>query len=116
MHESAKRRLVADLAEGNRRSARSIECPRCGAPCIRGDDHDDVALIVTVDAEPLDPAGEMLTHLDGRTTYDLIRARGKTAPPRSSVLYHREPWHLISRKAPPGTVHAEHRCTERHRA
>lgn len=112
MHEAARRHLVAELAEANRRGARRIDCPRCGAPCLRGDDHDEVAVTVTVDEEPLDKLGEMFAILDGRHTFDLVPARGKTGRPGQHNLYVREPWHVDSSRTW-GTVHALHRCRER---
>lgn len=113
MHEAARHRLVAELAEASRRGARRIDCPRCGAPCLRGDDHDEMALTVTVDAEPLQHGlDEMLAHLDGRPTYNLLRDRSKRAKPGQHNLYYREPWHIDSPKpwGAVGTVHREHRC------
>ena len=118
MHERARKRLVAELIEANARGARRTDCKRCGAPCITGDDHDSMAITVTVDEEPLqDGLEEMLAIEGGRATYDLVLDRSKTSRAGQQNLWHREPWHYLSRKPwgvahGLGTVHVEHRCEE----
>lgn len=109
MHPAAKAKYVAELAEGNRRAARNIECATCGAPCLQGDDDDRCARIVTVDAEPLHSVDEMLHILNGRRTYDLVKATGKTAKPGAYELHARYDWHYTSQRVW-GTTHVEHQC------
>lgn len=109
MHPAVKAAYVRELAEASRRGARNTECPRCGAPCYSGDDHDDVAATATVDVEPLDRLGEAFAILAGRATFDLAPAKGKTGRPGQMNLYIREPWHVDSPRTW-GTVHAAHRC------
>ena len=72
----------------------------------------EVAVTVTVDEQPLDKLGEMFAILDGRHTFDLAPARGKTCRPGQHNLYIREPWHVDSSRTW-GTVHALHRCERR---
>lgn len=108
MHEAAKRRLVAELVEAGRRSAKAIECPRCARPVLRGEDDDYCTVTVSVDPEPLDDhADEMLAVLAGRDTYELVPITRKGAG--AYALYHRHPWRYLSGKAR-GTVHASHEC------
>jgi hypothetical protein len=88
---------VAAQEEKRRRAAKAYDCPACGAPCLRGDDHDRVSMIATTDAGPL--AGvvdEMLAHFDGLETYSLVRGD----------LYQRQPW----QRTHGHPIHAEHRC------
>lgn len=109
MHEAARRRYVAELAEAGRRSAKPIDCPRCGRPVIRGEDHDELAVAVTVDSEPLpDRAAETLAILAGRITYDLLPMRGKGVG--ACALHARYPWHYLSERDYGGTIHVLHRC------
>lgn len=111
MHPRAKRAYIAELAEGNRRAARNIDCPKCGAPVLRGDDGDMCALTVTVDVEPIDRVGEMLAVLSGRSTYELTRQTGKTARPGAFELWWRYEEQIHAERDPAGTLHVEHRCT-----
>lgn len=113
VHDAYKRRYVAELAEGNARAARTTECPHCGQPTITGDDDDKTALVVTLDAEPIDRLAETLEHLNGRTTYTLTRQRGKTAKPGAHEINWRQPESVASPKPLRGTIHRQHRCTER---
>lgn len=108
MHEAARRHLVAELAEAGRRSAKAIDCPRCGRPVIRGEDHDDAAVVVKVDVEPIGRVEEMLAVFAGRATFDLLPMRGKGAGARA--LHVREWWHYFSERDHGGTVHALHDC------
>jgi hypothetical protein len=108
MHEAARRRLVGELIEAGKRSAKRLDCPRCGYPVIRGDDDDNVAIVATVDADELDRADEMLAVIDGRETFDLAPMRGKGAG--AFALWHRDRWQLLSAREPRGTLHAWHEC------
>jgi hypothetical protein len=111
--ERAKAAYVAEQAEQSRRAAKAIECPRCGAPCLRGDDDDQCAATVTVDTQPIDPVMEMLTILNGQLTYDLIAARGKGRG--TQHLHLRYPHNYLSTKTS-NTVHAKHRCDPNRKA
>lgn len=110
MHEARRRRLVEELAEGGRRAAKPLDCERCGAPVLRGDDHDECALVVTVDLDPVDPVGEMVAILDGRPTFDLLKQAAQRGRKTGHALYYREPWHVHSDRPHKGTVHRAHRC------
>lgn len=68
-----------------------------------------MAVVVTVDAEPVDTVGEMLAVLDGRYTCDLVRMRGKNVRRGSYALWHRSDWHIHGDREF-GTIHVEHRC------
>jgi len=109
MHPRAKAAYLAEIVEGGQRSAKPITCKRCGAACLQGDDHDNTARVITVAAQPVTPVEEMIAILDGRTTCDLIKARGKTARPGSHDLHIREPWHVHAARHP-HPIHVEHRC------
>ncbi|HET8581753.1 MAG TPA: hypothetical protein VFL65_00765 [Jatrophihabitans sp.] len=111
MHPAAKAHFVAEVAEAGRRAAKRDDCPRCGAPCLAGDDHDRVARHIRVDADPVDPVGEMLAILDGLATVDLVRAAGKGGA--AFHLHYREPWHVHSDRPARYTIHTEHRCTRK---
>lgn len=113
MHERARKHLVAQLVEGNARAARNAVCQRCGADVLKGDDHDRVALVVTVDPEPITLDDELLDVLDGRATFTLERMRGKEARPGAVALHHRDEWQLTSTRPLRGTLHREHRCDPR---
>lgn len=86
------------------RRARTATCPTCQRPVLRGLDHDRTAGVATVDPSPLNPLGEALALLDGRSTYDLAW-RGRYE------LDHRNQW--VVAKHPPSSsrcVVTEHRC------
>lgn len=110
MHEAARRRYVAELAEGNARSARALDCPRCGRPVIAGECDDDISTRVTVDADPLDRVGEMLAVLDGREVFTLEKQYGPGAGKDVNCLWWRHSFAIHSPRPPRGTVHAMHLC------
>lgn len=110
MPNAYERARIAELAEGSRRAAKLRDCPRCGRAVIEGDDADDVALHVTVDADTLDLVDEMLAVFAGRATFTLERMRGKEARPGSHALWHRDTWRLHDPNPPGGSLHREHRC------
>ncbi len=110
MTASGYAKIVQDQAiETNLRLAKPYICRKCGKACLRGDDHDRCAMTVTVDAEPVDRAGEAVAVLCGLSTYSLWPTAGKAARPNTFELNHREPWHYCSpvQKYP---VHVQHRC------
>jgi hypothetical protein len=53
------------------RKARTGPCPGCGAPTMHGLDGDRCALLVRVDAEPVDVTTALLGSLKGRHAYTL---------------------------------------------
>jgi hypothetical protein len=99
---------LAEIVEAGARSARNVDCPRCGSPCIRGDDDDRSAIVALVDAEPIDLVGEMLAIFKGLHTFDLMPARGK-AKRGAFNLWHREPWNVHSAKQV-HPIYVDHVC------
>lgn len=105
MHPAAKARYVAELIEGNKRSAKHYVCHKCGTVCLTGDDHDKVARVVIVDAEPISLIREMFYVLDDRATFDLVPRSGNTAQ-----LAYREPWHIHGPTPDKYPILVEHQC------
>ena len=99
---------AAELVEANHRAAKPHTC-KCGAECLRGEDHDRCATIVTVDIEPIDNLTEAIARIDGIATFDIEPARGKNAKPGIFELHYRGPFRTV-RRSP---VLAEHRCTRK---
>lgn len=84
----------------NRRQAKPGTCRRCGAPVLRGEDHDRIAAPATVNPEPVTRHAEVAAILTGRTSYNLIRG----------ALHYREPtW--TAGKPSRHPIHLDHTCT-----
>lgn len=108
MHPAAKRAFIAEMVEGNRRTARGADCPKCGEPVLRGEDDDVLPWNAVVDVDPITPLDEMLAVLAGRITYDLTKRTGRASKPGAYELHHR---YMERTKRPPrGTCHVEHSC------
>ncbi len=86
---------ATEMVEAGLRSARPYVC-KCGAQCLRGDDHDKSAMMVTVDVEPIDRIGEVLTIIYGYATYDIAPAMGKNIKAGTYHLHHRQSWHYMN--------------------
>lgn len=92
--------------------ARPTRCLHCRRPVIEGLDAKILAFTATCDPWPLDPTGELLALLDGRTTYELVAEGGRRR------LYRRPPQRIAA--APPGQrshagrfdTLATHRCDQ----
>lgn len=106
MHPRAKAHYIAQLVEGNRRSARPHACTRCGVACLQGDDHDTVTRKATVETDPLTLSEEMFYKLDGRSTYDLVPRAGVTGD-----LHYREDEHIHGRHPDRYAILVEHKCS-----
>lgn len=105
MHPRAKAAYIAQLVEGNRRSARPYACRKCGLACLQGDDADNVSCRVTVETDLLTLTEEMFHVLAGRRTYDLVPRAGSTGD-----LYLREDWHIHGRRPDRYPILVEHHC------
>lgn len=97
---STPRPYVAARIAHTQRLARASSCPRCRAGTLVGPSHDDVAMVVTVDAEPISPLLEPQCVEAGLATFDLDKGK----------LCYREPWHRASEWPKPLPVHVEHTC------
>lgn len=86
------------------RAAVRVDCRKCGAPVLVGDDDDHVAVRVTVDAEPVDRLAEAVGLAEGRASYDLLPSPG------GGDLWHRDRHHQLSSAPPRYPIHLEHRC------
>jgi hypothetical protein len=87
---------IAKRVEASRRQAKSTTCPKCHAEILKGDDHDRVAAVASVDPAPVDELHEVVGLLMGRSSYELDHGE----------LHYRETWHYSRRV----TVVLEHRC------
>lgn len=85
----------------SRRQARPQPCPRCDAATLVGPDHDTVAYVARVDAQPVDRLHEAAGRLTGRWSFDLIRG----------ALYRRDLEHITA-TVHPHPIHLEHRCVK----
>lgn len=87
----------------------SGQCRRCGQATFGGwtNRGEVVAMLVTVDAQPLDPGQELAAAVAGCATWTLH------GPVGVGVLTARGPWAIRTRPAgtrPRQTVHATHVC------
>lgn len=93
-------------ADGISRAVTARLCRTCGARVLTGLDDDTCAAPATADPTPLDPTGEALAVLSGRTTYDLTRRgnRYELDPRRPGAITLHPP------QTRPSDVLPEHRC------
>lgn len=103
-----ERKRVAELVEAGLRTVKTYKC-KCGADCLRGDDDDRISITATVDIEPIDQFEEMLAVIDGRMTFDIQPAKGKSAKPGTFVLNWRDHWTIAAGKCR-YPVLVEHQC------
>jgi hypothetical protein len=93
----ATKTYVRDRIAHSQRLARASSCPKCRAATLTGPDHDRVAHLATVNAEPIAPHWESRAHAAGLSTYDLDGGK----------LCYREPWHYATAPFP---IHVWHVC------
>lgn len=91
-------------ANGIGRRVRATACPTCRQPTLTGLDADTAAFTATADPAPLDPLGEALAVLAGRTTYELHHAGSRLELERRDSFAMRTPAGAKT------DVLAEHRC------
>lgn len=91
------RSYVAARIAHEQRLAKPGNCPKCGAAILSGPDHDRMAAVATVDAEPVRPDLEPRVVAAGLSTYDLD----------NGTLCYREPWHRGNTQYP---VYVWHVC------
>lgn len=97
----------AEIVEAGSRACKPHRCQRCGATCLRGDDHDACAMVVTVDTEPIDAFDEAIAIEHGRATYNILPCRGKLARANTFELHYRQTWHYRRLDDP---ILIEHEC------